>query len=79
MASFSEVSVMAADASCFNCVSEKQLLAMVVYQLWAQTHPGDTMTTADVQTLADDSACLANCGSHKTLLAMMVQLLFAAQ
>jgi hypothetical protein len=78
MASQAEVQTMATDARCFNCVSEKQLLAMVVWQIWSQAHPTETMTLADVQTLADSSACLAQCGSHKTLLAMIVQLLYEA-
>lgn len=78
MASFSEIQTAATDAACFNCVSEKSLVAMLVYQLWLEQHPGGTMTAADVQDLADASACVNNCLSQKQLLAAVVELLYTA-
>lgn len=70
-----EVQTISDEAACALCVSDKTLMAMLVYLAWAQIHPGDPMTKAEVQTLTDNAACVADCASHKMLLAMAVYLL----
>ena len=77
MATPTEVQSISTNAECFACASEKTLLAMIAFELWLEAHPGGTMTAADVQTLTDQSSCIA-CGmSHKMIMAAIVQLLFA--
>ena len=71
-----DVQTLANDSGCIaSCASEKQLLAMMVFLLWADAHPDTPLTQADVQTLQSDIGCVVSCMSEKQLMASIVQLL----
>lgn len=75
MATLNQAQAFVDEAGALSSLSQEQLAAIQTYLLWLSLNPGGTMTTETIQSLVNESVCLANCMTFKQLLAAQVTLL----